>query len=326
MKENDITKFNLTKEEYNECLTRAEISIFMQGDAVRGEKPKSIFVIAQAGAGKTSLKNFIINEGQDNGTLESCIEVNPDDIAIYHKYYQEILKEFPDDSYKILQEFVRPALDTYLRQRAVQLRNNIVQEGTFGSTQGYIDLIEFQKNGGKANIGKLQQDGTREEIDVEGNYEVEIDFLAVDRYESYLSALEREQYYRESGLPPRVVTLKNHDYAYEKMIDTMKIIEANGLFDKARVFKRGYAINKPELVHINGDGKYSSVVEAVIVERDKNRQELLRNPEKYYERIEDLRKRIEKDGIEDQIKRLDELKEEFKKEVERYINIQKSKE
>ena len=63
MEEKDLTKYNLTKEEYNECLGRAEISIFMQGDIVVGKAPKSIFVIAQAGAGKTSLKNFIINEG-----------------------------------------------------------------------------------------------------------------------------------------------------------------------------------------------------------------------------------------------------------------------
>ena len=194
MEEKKSTKFNLTKEQYNKCLTMAEIGIFMQGDVVNGKRPKSIFVAAQAGAGKTGLKNFVINEGQDNGTLESYIEFNPDEIATYHEYYKQILEEFPDDSYKILQEFVRPALDTYLRPRAVQLRNNIVQEGTLGSTQGYIDVIKFQKNGGKANIGRLQEDGTREEVEVEGDYEVEIDILAVDRFESYLSSQEREQY------------------------------------------------------------------------------------------------------------------------------------
>lgn len=326
MEEKDLTKYNLTKEEYDKCLAMAEIGIFMQGDMVNGKRPKSILVVAQAGAGKTSLKNFIINEGQDNGSLESYIEFNPDEIATYHEYYKQILEEFPDDSYQILQEFVRPALDTYLRQRAVQLRNNIVQEGTLGSTQGYIDLINFQKNGGKANIGKLQSDGTRQEVEVEGNYDVEINILAVDRFESYLSAQEREQYFREVNLPPRVVTLKNHDYAYDKLLDTLRIIESKELFDRVRVFKRGYAVNKPELVHINGDGKYSSVVEAVIIERNKNRQEILRNPEKYYERIEILRKRIEKNGIEDQIRRLDEIKELFDKELERYINNQNSKE
>lgn len=326
MKEKDLTKYNLTKEEYNKCLAMAEISIFMQGDAVTGRKPKSILVVAQAGAGKTGLKNFIINEGQDNGILESYIEFNPDEIATYHEYYKQILEEFPDDSYQILQEFVRPALDTYLRQRAVQLRNNIVQEGTFGSTQGYIDLINFQKNGGKAKIGKLQPDGTREEVNVQGNYEVELNILAVDRFESYLSALEREQYFRESNLPPRVVTLNNHDYAYDKMIETLRIIESKELFDRARVFRRGYSFNKPDLVHVSGDGRYSSIVEAVIAERNKNRQELLRIPEAYFERIELLRKRIEKSGIKEQLARLDELKEIFELELEKQGKRENKKE
>ena len=326
MKEEDLKKYMLTEEEYRRCLAMAEINVFMQGNTVAGEKPRSIFIVAQAGAGKTGLKNYIINEGQDSGTLESYIEFNPDEIAIYHKYYKEILEEFPDDSYQILQEFVKPALDTYLRQRAVQLRNNIVQEGTFGSTQSYIELINFQKNGGKANIGNLQPDGTREEIEVIGNYDVEIDILAVDRFESYLSALEREQYFRESNLPPRVVTLKNHDYAYEKMIDTLRLIESESLFDKARVYRRGYLFNKPELVHVSGDGRYSSIVEAVITERNKNRQEILRNPEAYYQRIESLRERIERSGIPDQIARLDELKSIFDLEVAKYKEKQNNKE
>lgn len=315
MREEDLKKYRLTEEEYNRCLAMAEINVFMQGNTVVGKKPKSIFIVAQAGAGKTGLKSYIINEEQDSGTLESYIEFNPDEIAIYHKYYKEILEEFPEDSYQILQEFVRPALDTYLRQRAVQLKNNIVQEGTFGSSQGYIELINFQKNGGKANIGNLKPDGTREEIQVTGNYDIEINILAVDRFESYLSALEREQYFRESNLPPRVVTLKNHDYAYYKMIDTLRLIETDKLFDKARVYRRGYLFNKPELLHVSGDRRYSSIVEAVITERNKNRQEILKNPEAYYQRIESLRERVLKNGIPDQISRLEELKELFDIEV-----------
>ena len=321
MESNDIEKYKLTIEEYNRCLAMAEIGVFMQGNEVVGKKPKSIFVVAQAGAGKTGLKSFIINEAQDNGTLETFIEFNPDDIATYHKYYNEILREFPDNSYKILQEFVRPALDTYLRQRAVELRNNIVQEGTFGSTDGYIKILDFQKNGGKANIGEVKEDGTREEKLIEGNYDIEINVLAVDRFESYLSSLEREQYFRESHLSPRVVTLNNHDYAYNKMLDTLRIIESRRMFDRCRVFKRGYSVNRPELVHISGDGKYQSVVEAVIAERNKNRKELLREPQKFYERIEKLRARILNNGIDEQITRLDELKTLFDLEVEKKENV-----
>lgn len=316
MKE-DNTKYDLSTEEYNRCLSRAEIATFMEGYGVKKRKPKSIFVVAQAGAGKTGLKSFVIKEAQDKGTLETYIEFNPDDIAAYHQNYQQILKEFPEDSYPILQRFVRPALDTYLRERAVELRRDIVQEGTFGSTKGYLDILEFQKNGGKAKIGKLKEDGTREEKDVEGGYDVEINVLAVDRFESYLSALEREQYYRENNLPPRVVTLQNHDRAYDAMLETLKEVETRKLFDSCRVFKRGYTFNKPELVYISGDDKYQSVVEAVVAERNRNRQELLRNPQAYYQRIEELRTRIRVNGIPEQIARLDELKSLFDLELQK---------
>lgn len=315
MKKNN-NKYDLTQEEYNKCLTMAEIATFMEGETV--ENPTSIFVVAQPGAGKTGLRSYVVNEAQDSRKLSSYIEFNPDDISIYHKYYQEILEEFPDESYQILQRFVKPALDDYLRQRAVELRNNIVQEGTFGTTNGYINILNFQKNGGNAQIGKLNQNGTRDNKFVEGNYNIDINILAVDRFESLLSSYEREQYFRENGLPPRVVIPEHHDDAYEKMLETIRLVEKKGLFNRIRVFKRGYSADRPELVYVSGDKKYHTAVEAVTTERSKNRQELLRNSEIYLQRIDDLMNRVrENNGIKLQIDRLKELKEDFQNEIEK---------
>ena len=98
--------------------------------------------------GKTGLKSFLMREFK----LPRFIEFNPDEIAIYHKHYREIIHEFPDDSYRILQRFVQPALDEYLRPKAVDSRFNIMQEGTFASTDGYLSLLRFQKYGGSAPI------------------------------------------------------------------------------------------------------------------------------------------------------------------------------
>lgn len=311
--ENNDTKYDLTNEEYNRCLLMAEIATFMKSEVA--ENPKSIFVVAQAGAGKTGLKRFLINEAQDNEDITSYTEFNPDEIAIYHKYYREILDEFPNSSYKILQRFVAPALDTFLRQRAVELRNNLVQEGTFGSTEGYLKILDFQKNGGQANIGPMKSNGTRESKNVEGGYNIDINVLAVDRFESLLSCYEREQYFRDNNLPPRVVTPQNHDYAYNKMLETIQIIENRNLFDRMRVFKRGYSIDKPELVFINGDEKYSSTVEAIITERTKDRQRLLNESEQYFRRIRALREKIITNGIDAQLERLDKLEAEFREEI-----------
>lgn len=316
MEKIDDNKYDLTQEEYNKCLAQAEIATFMKGETI--QNPNSIFIIAQAGAGKTGLKSFIINEAQDSRTLSSYIEFNPDEIAVHHKYYQEILRDFPNDSYRILQRFVSPALDKYLRQRAVELRNNIVQEGTFGLTEGYLKILEFQKNGGKAEIGSLKEDGKREIKEIEGGYNIDINILAVDKFESLLSCYEREQYFREAGLPPRVVTPENHDYAYEKMLETIRIIESKKLFDRMRVFKRGYSMDRPELVYISGDNKYQSTVEAIIAERFRNRQELLRSSEEYLARIDRLKERIKEKGIDSQYDRVLKLENDFKIELDRH--------
>lgn len=318
----DSNMYDLSLDEYFDCLSRAEINTFILGDEAKSDNPSSFFVVAQAGAGKTGLKSFVIREAHESGLLPGYIEFNPDDIATYHKYYREILRDFPDESYSILQRFVSPALDTYLRQAAVAHKYNLVQEGTFGSTDVYVEIVDFQKNGGKADIGKLKDDRTREIIDVPGNYTINVDVLAVDRFESYLSSLEREQYYRENGLPPRVVALVHHDFAYNKMVDTLRILEDKGLIDRGRVFRRGPVPVEPRLVYEMGNSKYPSLVDAVIGERANNRFELLENSDAYYDRIGSLRSRIQANGIPEQLARLDELQDLFDSELEQY-NLEK---
>ncbi len=314
--EKDDKKYDLTQEEYNRCLIRAEIATFMQGETV--DRPVSIFIVGQAGAGKTGLKRFAINEAEGMRKLGRYIELNPDEVAIHHEHYQKIIKEFPNESYKILQRFVSPAMDTYLRPKAVELRNNILQEGTFGAMEGYLTILDFQKNGGNASIGKLNNDGTREKRNVRGGYDIEINILAVDKFESIISCYEREQYFREAGLPPRVVTMENHDRAYINMLETIKAVESRGLFNRIRVFKRGYSPDRPELIYVNGDGKYAGTVDAVTAERARNRKELLSNPEQYIERIERLRERINNNGIKQQLTRLEELEDMFNEEVKKH--------
>ena len=304
-----IEKYDLTKEEFETSLNKAEVAILMRGK--KEAKPKSIFIISQAGGGKTGLKHYIKSQTED-----LFIEINPDEVAIYHKYYNEILEEYPNESHAQLQKFVLPALDKYLRQRAVQLRNNIIQEGTFGGTQGYLEILEFQKNGGKAPIGRIESDGQRKMVDVEGNYDIEINILAVDRFESLLSSYEREQYFIEAGLPPRAVTPENHDRAYYNLLKTVEEIEKRKLFDRMRIFRRGYTELQPELVHIVGDGRYPNAVECIKQTRYCERKKLLANAEAYKRRIEILREKVK---TQIQLEKIDRLEEEFDICLEEYL-------
>ena len=315
-----VEKYDLTEEEFESSLKMAELALFMRTKPA--ERPKSIFIVSQAGGGKTGLKAFVKAEKQREQTGDLFVEINPDEVAIYHKYYDKLLQEFPKESYKQLQKFVLPALDEFLRKRAVQLRNNIVQEGTFGSTKGYLSILEFQRYGGKAKIGKMQSNGEREEIDVQGGYEIEIDILAVDRFESLLSSYEREQYFIDSNLPPRAVTAENHDRAYYNLLETVQQIEEKKLYDKIRVFKRGYTETTPELVHVAGDGRYPSVVECIKQTRYHERKKLLANSDEYLKRIETLKGKVK---TQIQMDKIIELEEEFYKMLEKEKTENKEK-
>ena len=299
-------KYDLTKEEFESSLKMAELALLMRTKT--SDKPKSIFIVSQAGGGKTGLKAFVEAEKQREQTGDLFVEINPDEVAIYHKYYEQILKEFPNESYAKLQKFILPALDQYLRQRAVQLRNNIIQEGTFGSTEGYLEILNFQRNGGKAKIGNMQENGEREEVEVKGGYDVEIDVLAVDRFESLLSSYEREQRFIELNLPPRAVTAENHDRAYNKMLETLQQIDDKKLYDKIRVFKRGKIETTPELVYTAGEKTYPNVVECIKQTRNEDRKRLFANSEDYLKRIESLKSRV-KTKI--QMDKITKLEQEF---------------
>lgn len=321
----DVELGVLTKEEYNRCLNMADMATFVDVHTV--EKPKSIFIVAQPGAGKTALKSFILSLEQAHNRFSSFIEFNPDVISTFHKDYKQIISQYPEDSYARLQNnFTRTALDGYLRPRAVQIRCNIMQEGTFGSTAGYLQIIDFQQNGGNAQIGEVLQDGTRESKSVQGNYEVEIDVLAVNRYESLLSCFDREQYFIEHGLPPRAVTIENHDRSYENMLHTISEIENRKLYNSINVYRRGYIEERPELVYKVGDPRFQSVAEAIRYERARQEKELFSNPEGFIEKLNNIKARVSKGTNESLKKRLGLFEQEFYSELEKHQQQENVKE
>lgn len=307
-------KYDLTQEEYIKCLKRAEIAIFMHTGSFRSlnQNPTSVFVVAQPGAGKTGLRHYI-----ENKYGPQSIDFNPDEVAVHHEYYNEILEEFPEDSHKLLQKFVNPALDNYLRCKGVQFRENIMQEGTFAATDGYLRIIDFQKNGGRARIGEVGEDGQLKEINVPGGYKVYINVLAVHRFESLLSSYEREQYFIENGLPPRVVTAENHDRAYNNMLNTVQIVEEKNMYDSMNVFKRGKIEQKPELIYSSEERQYPNAIEAIKCEREKDKQRILDNSEQFLGRIESLKGRISKNKTDSkiQMEKLIKLEDEFLQEL-----------
>ena len=318
----DTEKYDLTVGDFLRGLIMAEAVLFT-GVKSR-ENPKSIFVVGQPGAGKTGLKGYVLAENHVN--LSESVDINPDQVAAFHKYSDEVIAKCPNDSHRILQKFIRPALDGYLRLKAVQLRSDIIQEGTFASS-GYIDILRFQRNGGKnAPIGRIVDTPgmdhvgdfdkiRREGVDVEGGYNIEIDVLAVSRFDSLLSSYEREQYFREHLLPPRAVTKENHDRSYDAMLDTLDIVEREQLYSTIRVFKRGYSEDRPELIYETGDPRFKKVSDAVRAARRDETNKLLRNPSAYRMKIKRL---LEKDLEPSLREKVEDLESEFEEAVKNY--------
>ena len=314
----DITKYDLKKDEFKECLNKATMEMLI--GAKPSKDPESILIIAQPGAGKTGLRRFVEKEKKEKEGRENYVEIDPDVVGSFHKYQKEILEEFPKESYKLLQKFISPVIDNYLRPEAIKRRYDLIQEGTLGNTPSWLKILDFQKNGGKAKVGKELENGEREEVDLKGGYNIQINVLAVDRFESLLSAHEREQDLRERNIAPRGVTAENHDNVYDSMLNTIQEAQNLKLVNTVRVYKRGKVENEPELIYTSGDDTYPNAVECIKKVRFEERKKLFRNSDKYLERIERLKARVDNENL---MQRIEELEEEFKESLKEFEKTEK---
>lgn len=274
----DYDKFKMTEEDMkigiDDFFTQLLIESRRQKRDVRtlsdlsSKNPRISFVTGQPGAGKTTLAKHIKDE--INKTEECAIEIGSDKIATYHKYYNELLKLLPDECYRISRQFVRPA-EKIIMSELMKSKINIIQEISLSKgEEDYKRIQEFRNQG----------------------YDVEINVVAIHKYESFLSCIERDIKLLELGYDPRPVARMNHDRMYESFLQEIQEIEKRGLANRINVFTRGKTLNRSELVHTTNDSKYATAQEAIISQRDKNRREILRNPTEYLTRIESSKKAI----------------------------------
>lgn len=231
-------------------------------------EPTVVYTIGQPGAGKTTLGRLILEEYKER---EECIiEVNSDKIATFHRYYDDLIELLPDECYTLSRQFVRPAEPTIYGT----IRNNklnLFQEICLcKGEKDYDDMQSYRDSG----------------------YGIEIDIMAVDKYESFLSCIERDIKLLELGFSPRPVARANHDRMYEPMAQELIEISKRKLATRANVFVRGKTLMKPERVYTTGDTTYSSPQEAVLCERAKERRRLFENPQNYLQRIANAKEKI----------------------------------
>ena len=230
--------------------------------------PTIMYVTGQPGSGKTTLGKYLQMQCVQKG--ECAIEVGSDKIATFHKYYNELLKLLPNESYSLSREFVKPAKPV-IYDKLIANRLNIVRECSL--TKGEKDYKGMQSF-------------------IDNGYEVDINVMAVDKYESFLACTERDIKLMELGFDPRPVARANHDRMYSPLLQELIEIQKRGLSTRINVFTRGKTSIHPQLVWSTGDDKYPNAHEAIISERNKGRKALLQKPQEYLQRIADAKQSI----------------------------------
>ncbi|MCI8412218.1 MAG: hypothetical protein HFJ40_07345 [Clostridia bacterium] len=274
---------------------------YVYGSAVSSQKPEIDFIVAGPGAGKSGVEAFLKYQLKEKG--ERAAVVSSDKIAEFHPKYDEAIEELPEECYRITRQFVRPATPKIF-QALRKNRINILNENTFDKGENDIDFVKKFKDSG---------------------YKTSINIIATDMFISRLSCYEREALMLECGDSPRGISKETQERMYNSFVNEIQQLENMNLCDEINVYVRGESVNKPKLVYQLGDNKYRNFNEALITERAKQRNEILKNPVEYLSKIETARKSIIKNGLNpiltaNSVEGLKELEKDFLKE----LNKQKS--
>ena len=302
----NIEKFKLTKKDIDTGIKDFFVQLLIEAKRQKkgarvlsdlaSENPTISYMVGQPGAGKTSLGKYVL--AQYHTREEPAIEVSSDKIATYHRDYDELLKLLPNECYTISRQFVKPAEPRIMETLMKNKLNIILEKSLSKGERDYEDLMNFRKNG----------------------YKVEINIMGVDKYESFLSCIERDIKLLELGYDPRPVARINHDRMYDAFLyETMEITK-RGLCDAVNVFARGKILTQPKLVYTTGDKAYSSAQEAVIAERAKQRNEIMHNSQRYLDRLMDAERKIQmligdENMKKNYLQQLQQLRMEFENEL-----------
>lgn len=242
--------------------------------ATISEKPELIYVSAGPGAGKTAIEIYYKKLFKEKG--QRIFDINSDKIAEFHPQYEEALQELPEECYRITRQFVRPATPKIFDELS-KTHISIINENTLD--KGDYDI---------ANAKKFKENG----------YKISVCVIATDMFESRLSCYEREAHTLLIGLNPRGCSKETQTRMYNSFISGIEQLDSLGLLDEINVYVRGENVNKPPILkYSKGDSSYSCFQEAISMERAKQRNALLKNPEGYLRRIETAKRTISQYGI-----------------------------
>ena len=234
--------------EYEEMLKKAREMTFF--DCKTYEKPIAVFVGGQTGAGKGGIDVYSTQEFRKMNVKSTVID--DDQYRMLHPRAREILKKYPT-LYTEITGVETATITSSILKEAISKRYNFVFEGTMKNTR---ILDETMKN-------------------MPDCFTKIVRVMATSNLESLLTAFERNEAQIEIVGYGRFTNVLTHNKSYDGVLNTLKVIEESGVPEIIEVLARTENILAPRLVYSsqNKNNRYKSAYEALIEEREKNREE-----------------------------------------------------
>ncbi len=293
----DLHKYDLTPAQKKQSKKNVLLDAF--ATSTTNEEPELIYITAGPGAGKSSAERYFEDK---LSSLKGIIPFifNSDKLATYHPKSRIALKKLlPQKYYKVTRKFVRPAAPIIFEKLRGE-KISIINENTLDHGESDIEQTRMFKEAG---------------------YKISVNIIATDIFVSRLSCFEREAFDLKRGITPRGISKESQERMYNSFVPTVRKLEELGLVDEVNVFTRGKTVkDDPILIYEKGNSKYKDFKEAIDAERKRQRDLLLKEPEKYFERIKKARETIRELGQNEELTQnalngLDDLEKDFAEEV-----------
>ena len=241
-------EYKLNEEEYKMMYENTRKIVFQ--DAKTYENPIAIIVGGQTGAGKGGIDVYSKKEFKKQG-LDSIV-IDVDSYRMLHPKGEEIVKKYPTLYNDITAQETGPIAKALL-QETIEKGYNFIFEGTMKNTE----ILETMKKMPK-------------------NYTKIVRVIATSPKESLLTAFERNEAQIEAVGYGRFTNVDVHDFSYEGVEKTLKIIEDSKVPDRIQIFTRGKDIVSPELVYDSSIEKneYNTAYETLIAYRNKDEKKM----------------------------------------------------
>ena len=246
--ENVKKKYKLSEKEYEEMYQNARKIVFQ--DAKTYKNPTAIIVGGQTGAGKGGIDVYSKKEFKEQKVDSIVIDV--DSYRMLHPKGEEIVKKYPTWYNDITAQETGPIAKELLKE-TIEKGYNFIFEGTMKNTEILETMRKMPKN-----------------------YNKIVRVIATSPKESLLTAFERNEEQVNAVGYGRFTNVDVHDFSYEGVAKTLKIVEESKVPDRIQIFTRGKDIVSPELVYDSNNDKneYNTAYETLIAYRKINEEKM----------------------------------------------------